>query len=252
MENEPHYVLIEPLAWDTRYFGIPVYKVHAILYTHNDYKLLKKVLQQWASEITAKTRSYYYLDIPSEDTYLIQAICECGFRMIETRLHYVFSGIDAHSSERYPVRKATEDDIDNLKKIAIKMRNPYDRLHADIAFTQETADAYLGTYVENAVRGFVDLILVPAEGSGPPDGFITSSFPVRILDKRIAKFGPTAISNVTRKGWSRKLISETVYVLKDMGTDYILLDTQPANGPSIGNLSQFGFKVVFATHIFSK
>jgi dTDP-4-amino-4,6-dideoxy-D-galactose acyltransferase len=250
--GEAHHVLIEPLAWDTRYFGYPVYKVHTVLYAHDQYGLLKEAMLQWTAQIANELHSFYFLDIPSEDIHLIQAICECGFRLTETRLHYVLSKFDACADERYPVRKPTENDLENLKMVAARMKNPYDRLHADIAFQEDVADAYLATYIENAMRGFADLILVPAEGNGPPDGFITSSFPERILGKRVAKFGNTAISNKTRKGWLRKLISETLYVLKDKGTDYILVNTQPSNGPSNKVLISFGFKFAFGTHIFSK
>jgi dTDP-4-amino-4,6-dideoxy-D-galactose acyltransferase len=253
VDHKPHFVLIEPLPWDTEYFGFPVYKILTVLYTHGNYSLLKKALLQLTSEISNQINSFYFLDIPSEDTYLIQAVCECGFRLTETRLHYAFSITDSYCHERYQVRKATEHDVDNLRKVAIQMRNPYDRLHADIAFKQDTADVYAATYVENSIRGFADLVLVPAEGNGPPDAFITCSLtPGNICNKKFAKIGMVAVFNKTRKGWMMKLISELIYLIKDKGYDYILVDTQSPNMPANKVFASRGFKFVFATHVFVK
>jgi dTDP-4-amino-4,6-dideoxy-D-galactose acyltransferase len=253
IDDEPHYILIEPLPWDSRYFGIPVYKVLTVLYAHKRYGLLKRAMLQWSSEISSRMNSRYTMEIPSEDTDLIQAACECGFRLTETRLHYVLSDISSHCRERYPVRKATEDDIENLRNVAIQMRNPYDRLHADISIQREVADDYVATYIENSVRGFADHVLVPAEGTGPPDAFHTCSvFPERILGKRLAKFGIVAVSKETRKGWHVKLLSETIHLLKDKEVDYILVNTQASNRAANRVLASFGFALAFVTHIFSK
>jgi dTDP-4-amino-4,6-dideoxy-D-galactose acyltransferase len=207
---------------------------------------------QLTSEISEQKHSFFFIDIPTEDAYLIQALCESGFRLTETRLHYALSNLDSYNSKRYPVRKATEFDIENLKKVAIKMRNPYDRLHADVAFTQDTSDKYLAAYIENSVRGFVDLVLVPAAGEGPPDAFLTLLYPVRVLDKMVSKLTCTAVSNETRKGWSVKLLSEMVHVLKDKGADYLLCDTQAPNRGVIRVLVSMGFSLAYVTHIFSK
>jgi dTDP-4-amino-4,6-dideoxy-D-galactose acyltransferase len=253
VDDVAHYVVVEPLAWDTQYFGFPVYKIHTILYTHHDYSLLVRALRQWISGISSQVGSYYIADLPSEDVYLIQAFCDCRYRLTETRLHYVLSDVGSYSRERYPVRRATQDDIDNLRKVAVHMRNPYDRLHADISLKQEVADAYLAIYIENSVRGFADLVLVPAEGDGPPDGFHTCSiYPERILEKRIAKFGIVAVSKETRKGWHYKLLSETLHFLDDNEVNYVLVNTQASNRAVNRVLPSFGFTLAFVTHIFSK
>jgi dTDP-4-amino-4,6-dideoxy-D-galactose acyltransferase len=253
VDSAPHYVLVERLSWDTEYFGYPFYKILTVLYNHGDYRVLRKAMVRFTEEIAREKPSFYFADIPSEDTHLIQVICECGFRLTETRLHYVSSKMDAFVHERYGVREATEQDIENLKQVATAMRNPYDRLHADVAFDQEVADAYVATYVENSVRGFADIVLVPAEGDGPPDGFHTCSLlPERILGKRIAKFGVVAVSNETRKGWHRKLLSETLHRLKDKQIDYILVNTQASNRRANRMLVSFGFELGYVTHIFSR
>jgi dTDP-4-amino-4,6-dideoxy-D-galactose acyltransferase len=250
--NEPHFVLIEPLSWDTDYFGFPVYKVLTVLYTHDRYNLLKKAMVQWTSEISNQIDSLYFIDVPSEDTHLIQALCECKFRLTETRLHFAFLDVGSYCHERYGVRRATENDIENLRKVAIEMRNPYDRLHADVAFKEEIADAYVATYIENSVRGFADFVLVPAEGNSLPDGFFTCSLhPERILGRRIAKVGIVATSSKTRKGWMTKLLSETMYILKDHSADCVLINTQASNRAVSNVLISAGFTLAFVTHILS-
>jgi len=229
-----------------------VHKILAVLYAHNDYGLLKKAMLQLTSSICRDGLSFYFMDIPSEDTHLIQAICECGFRLTETRLHYVFSDFASYCQERYQVRQATEEDIESLRKVAVEMRNPYDRLHADVAFSQETADKYLGSYVENAVRGFADLVVVPAEDNDPPDAWIASLIPVMILDKRVAQGLAAAVSSRTRKGWMKKLMSEWIYILREQGADYTTAITQASNMQANTVWQSLGFTLRFVTHVFSK
>lgn len=253
IEGKFHYVLVETLRWDTEYFGLPVKKVFSVLYSHDNYAVLKSALMQWVSEIGVQENAYYFIDIPSEDLRLIQAFCECGFRLTETRLHYVLSDIGSYAHPvRYRVRTASEADIENLRMVSVQMRNIYDRLHADIAFSTEQADAYVATYIENSIRGFSDLVLVPDEGDGPPDGFHSALFPVDILGRKVARFGITAISALSRKGWLKKLISETIYALMERDAEYILVNTQAPNKLVQHVFEGFGFRLACITHIFAK
>lgn len=253
VDDVPHYVLVERLSWDTAYFGCPFYKLLTVLRAHGSYRALREAMMRFTEGIAKEGPAFYFADIPSEDTHLIQAVCECGFRLTETRLHYVSSNITPVIRERYRVRDATEQDIENLKTVAAAMRNPYDRLHADVTFDPAVADAYVATYVENSVRGFADIVLVPAEGDGPPDGLHTCSvLPQKILGKRIAKFGVVAVSSETRRGWHRKLLSETLHRLKKKRVDYILVNTQASNRQANRILVSFGFELGYVTHIFSK
>ncbi len=54
------------------------------------------------------------------------------------------------------------------------MRNPFDRFHADPAFSQEKADEFLATYIEESIKGLADHIIVPNEPNVPPDAFLTA------------------------------------------------------------------------------
>jgi dTDP-4-amino-4,6-dideoxy-D-galactose acyltransferase len=253
VESEPHFLLIQPLRWDTEFFGFPVYKILTVLYAHDNYSILKEAMIQLTSELSNEKGSYCVGEIPSEDTYLIQAICECGFRLTETRLHYVKSQMESSIRKRYQVRMATEDDIDNLISVAITMRQPFDRLHADIAINQEIADAYIGTLIANSVRGYADFVLVPSVGDGQPDAFLACSlYPDNPIGKKVARVGVAAVSNKTRVGWYPKLLAEAIHVLKDKKVAYVVGATQASNrGVHRTNLL-LGFSVGYVTHIFAK
>jgi len=159
--------------------------------------------------------------------------------------------IPTYTTERYKVRRAELSDIPNLRRVAAEMRNPYDRAHSDIVYNDEIADNYLADYVEQSVKGFTDLVIVPAEEGVPPDAFLTINYPTDILGKKIAKLLVIAASSRTCKGWAKKLNLEGIIRLKEMGTDYVLVNTQSSNKQSVQNLLHKGFLLSGVTHVFS-
>ena len=78
-------------------------------------------------------------------------------------------------------------------------RNDYDRFHADARTSQERADDYLATYIENCVKGFADQVLVPDEEGVPPDSFMASNFDLggSALGYRLDKLLFSAVSSAT-------------------------------------------------------
>ncbi len=86
-----------------------------------------------------------------------------GFRLVETRLHYVHTKISHLTYNAFKTRQATSSDESWLREIAANQRNDFDRHHAEPTFSQKTADAYLAQYASSALRGFCTGILVPSE-----------------------------------------------------------------------------------------
>ena len=145
-------------------------------------------------------------------------------------------------------------DIDNLKKVAAKMRNIFDRFHSDLSFEETKADAYLSTYIENSINGFVDIVIVPNEIGLPSDSFITANIYSQVwgkIDYQISKMILSAISSETNKGWYIKLITEMTYRLKKAGAKSIFMNTQSTNIAVLVTWEKLGYKLVRATHILS-
>lgn len=253
VEDKAHYLLIEPRKWDSDFFGFPVYKIITVLYAHNNYDVLKRAVFHLVSDLMKKADAYYFGEFPSEDIYLIQAICEAGFRLTETRIHYVNAQCEIRVNKRYEVRTATAHDVDNLKSVAIEMRQPFDRLHADAAISQDVADAYLAKLIESSVHGFADFVLVPSVGDSEPDAFLACSiYPDSPVGKRVARLGVAAVSNKTRLGWYPKLVTEALHILKNRNVDYVVGDTQASNRLVHRNALMLGFNVGYVTHMFSR
>lgn len=249
-EGHDHFFVFRKLAWDSDFFSCDINKIEYILYDHYSLPILSKAIKRFLLEI-AKPSEYYFIDIPSEEILLIQALNDNKFKLIETRLNYYLNNINHFDSKRYNVRKATIDDIQPLRQVAIKMRNRYDRVHADFAFNIDVADAYLGKYIEESIMGFADIVLVPDIPKVVPFGFLALNKPRNITGIQVAKLVLAAVDNTHVKGWLYNLLTEAIYELKNHSTEYITTITQASNNPAIKTWEKAGFKLGFITHIFS-
>jgi dTDP-4-amino-4,6-dideoxy-D-galactose acyltransferase len=245
-----HYFIYKNLKWDSRYFHFNINRIELIVFNHNEFKILTLAIKKFVN-LVIKPEEYFFFNVPSEETLLIQAISLAKFRLVETRLNYYLPDIKDYKAPRHNVRKANIDDIPILKEIAVKMRNEYDRVHADLAFSSKEADAYLGTFVEETVRGFADMVMIPDIFGVKPFGFLAANSPQNILGKNIAKLVLAAVDNSIYKGWLFNLLSEVIYELKGHYTDYLTTITQASNRPAIRTWEKAGFRLGSTTHIFS-
>jgi len=250
VKGHKHFFIYKNLKWDSDYFKFKVNRIELILFNHNDLKVLNIALRRFIKDFI-RPGEYFFINIPCEEIILIQAISDTGFRLVETRLNFYLSNIKKYQAQRYPVRKANEEDIQILKKIASRMRNKYDRVHADSSFRTEQADSYLGTFVEESIKGFADMVIIPDIDGVEPFGFLAANNPVKVLGLNIARLVLAAVDNSNHKGWLFKLLSEVIYALKNKSTDYLTTITQASNKPAIHTWEKAGFKLAYTTHIFS-
>lgn len=134
------------------------------------------------------------------------------------------------------------------------MRNPFDRFHSDWTYSTSIADKYLETYIENAINGFSDIILVPDGEKTEPDSFLTADLYQNDWDKlnyKISKMVLSAVSSETNKGWYVKLISEMTYKLMEYGVESIFMNTQSTNFAVLSTWEKLGYKIGRATHLLS-
>ncbi len=248
--NKEHFFIYKKLEWDTNYFGFPVFKILMILYDHEDRGALNEAINKFAEKCIARG-AYWFFDVPGEDMKIVQAMGGTKFSMVETRLNFYLKNIQSSVYENFPVRTAVKEDIPDLREVAMKMRNRFDRVHSDPAFTTEQADAYLATFAEQSIKGFADIVLVPDVPDLKPFGFLAGNKPVSISGYNIAKLVLTAIDGSGQKGWLFKLLSSMICMVKEDKADIMTTNTQAANRASISVWEKAGFKLSFVTHIFS-
>jgi dTDP-4-amino-4,6-dideoxy-D-galactose acyltransferase len=197
--------------------------------------------------------NYIFTEIPSEDVYLMQALNESLFRLVETRMTY-YLDLKNYNNKRYNVREAIIGDIPNLKKVSSKMVNPYDRFHADVFYNKKVADNFLGVFAEESVKGFADYVLVPDEDGLPSDSFLTARYNKEWwgeINIKVSKMVLSAVSSTTNKGWYIKLISEMALHLKELGVDFVMMHPASTNKAVIHSYEKLGCKLGKVTHILS-
>lgn len=249
------------LEWDSKFINYPTYRIEFVDWDKTITDPLKEVTQtilDLKKELSARHSHYYlFAEIPSEDLVMIQALGGVGFKLIETRLTYFHDNIAEYSwPHRYSVRQATDMDIPNLRTVAMEARNNFDRLHADAFFSDGLADSYLGTYIENSIKGFSDLVLVPDEvinGSNLPGAFFAGD----LISQQKSPLGISSGSIVltaagpSRRGWHLKLMSEMCLHFQQQGVQLVYMKTQPTNRAVIRNCEKLDWKYGNCTHIFA-
>jgi len=253
VNGKNHVFLLKYLSWDTEYFKMPTYKLMFVLYDHHDYLTLKEAVKSFVEDFFVKKNTYCFSEVPSEDIFTIQALNECGFKLVETRLTYYLE-LNKYEFKRFNTREATILDIPNLKRVAREMRNEFDRFHAESIFDSKIADEFLATYIEESIHGFSDYTMVPAETGVPPDAFLTANYLKDEWDSigvRVSKMVLSAVSSETCKGWYVKLISEMAYHLKFIGADYAFMHPATTNRAVIRTYEKLGCRYGKCVHILT-
>ena len=250
VEGYRHYFVCRELPWDSAYFKRRVIRAEIILFEHTSADIVSKAVNKFIGE-TIRDNDYILINVPCEDLLLLQGLAGTGFRLVETRLNYYFDGFQTATPPAVPLRRADIKDIPALKDIAIRMRNIYDRIHADPAFSNEEGDAYLGTFIEESVKGFADMVLVPAMAGEKPFGFLAANNPKPVLGYNIAKLVLAAVDNSVQKGWLYHLLTGVIFELKGQKTNILTTITQASNIPAIHTWEKAGFRLGFVTHVYS-
>jgi len=256
VKNYDHYFILKKLEWDSAFFERPMYRLITILYAHRIEGILNDAVRRFRKELITNTdkTAYCYIELPSEAINTIQSLTSNGFKLVESRIHQYLSNIQNFSHKRFDVRKATTQDAENLAVVAAKMRNKYDRFHADHNFSNELADRYLSRFAEETTKNFADVVLVPNETGIPPNALLAVNFlkdEWAKLEEKVSQLVLASVDKNACKGWYEKLLSEVCYLLKENGTDYLITNTQTTNREPIHVNEKLGFKYSHTTHILT-
>jgi dTDP-4-amino-4,6-dideoxy-D-galactose acyltransferase len=250
--GKTHYFIIEKLSWDSSFFGGNMYRLHTVLYDHEDLDLLTLAIQEFKTIFFSSEKRHCYVKIPSEDLLLIQALTKNSFYLAETRLNF-YKPLEDYNYDRFEVRNCGEQDAEFIREVAAKNRNIYDRFHADPYFNQETADRFLGEYAYQCVKGYSDIVLMPSEKNIKPEAFIAISDIEKdalIVGEKINRIALTAVGAACR-GWHLKLCSEALYYAKNRSAKWMFMTTQSTNTAVFISCSKLGFCLGSTEHVFS-
>jgi len=247
-------IYFKKLIWDSDFFGVPVFRVeYSFLPLGIQEEVVKAAFTELQIAIASDNDEFYIFgEVPAEDTQTCMGMTGAGWRLIETRLTYVKDDMQKFEFiEERQTRNAELGDIPELRTTSSNAINPYDRFHADSFFSDREAADFMAVFAENSVRGFADVVLVPA--TGPADAFLTGVYLPKsdvTGNLKIAKPVLSAVSK-NRKGWYKHLIGSMGNQFKAMGVDIAFMTTQSTNRAVQKVWFQHGFRFGRATHIFS-
>lgn len=247
-----HHFLVKHLDWDSRYFGFDCFQIEMVLYDHTDHRLLHEAVELFVRLLPPG--SYTSFTVPATDIVMMQALSGSPFLLVEPRVNYALDlrGLTPdHFDVDGQVGLAAIDDANALGGIASRCRNPFDRVHADPAFSTDVADAYLGVFASESVKGFADAVFKISDKKGIPYGFLAVNQPVVRLGYRVSKLVLAAAdASVARGSLSALLKAVTAWCIHQQA-DYLTTITQAANGAAIRAWEKGGFSLYSVTQVYS-
>lgn len=237
-------VLAERLEWDSAFFGYDIVRLNSVVYDNENHPDLVPVLQAWLALLSQRGIRYVMSVVFPEDLCLVQALGQCGFELIESRITFHQKIADFTPKERYDIRKATDQDVDYLSAVAREMVNPFDRFHADRFINRKDADRLMSEWVRASIEGsFADFAIVPDVPK--PQAFCT----VKSHQEKWHLWGVNLAQSVVLgavapsfKGWYRKLISESNIMLASMGAEHVFWKTQITNRAAIRTAEKLDYR----------
>ena len=245
-------LIFELLDWDTEFFGRPIYKIHFLeLIANSSIAHIDELFKQMLSSLPGRSeKPYLFMEIPSEDLEILEAVSQSGWKMIETRLTYYHPDISLFETEILNrTRLANHEDIDDLRKTAIGTRNHFDRFHSDSHFSDAEVDRFMGVFIENAVNGREDYVVVPKHG--PANAFFAGSKAEIDPDISVGRMTLSAVS-AERKGWHIDVTQALCCYFQHDNIQTAVMTTQSTNRAVLANLVKLNFRFGRASHIYSR
>jgi dTDP-4-amino-4,6-dideoxy-D-galactose acyltransferase len=249
-------IWVRYLEWDSVYFSCPTYRLEFVDWDPDVIEpatnVAEKLIELKAELLDRHGRYYLFMEIPSEDVVALQALGLSGFRLIETRLtHYIDDLESFEEPSAFPVRVARKEDAENLRDVAMRARNDFDRFHADPFFSDLVADEYLAEYTAQCILGLTDIVLVPNVDRLLPNAFVCGTLNINAPNEmHIGRLVLVAVAD-ERRGWYRHLNSALLIWMKNNGMSYCVNTTQSTNRAVIHVCEQLGYKYGRSAHLLA-
>ena len=241
------FIIYEYLTWDSNYFKNNTIKIH-YLNSKNYSQNFTQVITLFIEHLNKSyTNLYIFIELPSDEISFVQDLNKAGFALVESRIVHYKEILRPEEIERKCI-SANVDNIESIKKTAFKMRNIFDRTHADKYFSEEIADKYVEKYAENCLlEKLSDIVLIP-ENKYEQNAFLA------LKKNQLQNYSQiilTAVSSETNKGWYIDLVKNAVNYSLENNINRIINTTQINNAPVIHTLEKLGFKTGKTSHILS-
>jgi hypothetical protein len=116
-------------------------------------------------------------------------------------------------------------------KCRARARNALYRYHTDPFLSAPESAEYLAAYVSIAVRGFSDMLILPAPDSSEPSAFLTGTFDHCYEKACGAKIARIALTTVApeRSGRNKRMNCELLHWFKNCGAQLVDTTTRLTN-----------------------
>jgi ribosomal protein S18 acetylase RimI-like enzyme len=256
LDNNFITVEIEKLDWDTNHFGI----VMASMTIRQKEKIHSKSdidsLICEAMDMAHKEGiEHVTVKLASDSKKLIHSCEDRGFRLMDTRVEFIFDYKDTKIIDiknQCIIREGKAEDEEKLVSISIESFSNYiDRFHSDEKIDNVKADKLYELWVRNSYKGYADSIII-AEVEGEIVGFSTFKEFVSQTDSG-EKIGEIVLSAVSKKARGKGVYTSMINEGVKMGLrrmNYLLVKTQIDNIAVQKAWASLGFKPYRSEYIF--
>jgi GNAT superfamily N-acetyltransferase len=216
--------MIEELTWDTGLFGRKIGRLTEV----PSEKILGNILED------AKEQKYRYLTCRLSANKIddVRILEKKGFYLTDIGI-LLERDMDAIEETPIPVREALVNDIAMLKEM-VKGVFTDSRFYHDPFFTNDEADRAFQAWIENAVKGFADKVLLIGN-----EGFITCK-----VSGTTGNIHLIGVSPLYRgRGIGTALVLHALRWFKEQGLKNVTVRTQAGNSNSIKFYTHLGFKI---------
>jgi dTDP-4-amino-4,6-dideoxy-D-galactose acyltransferase len=229
--SPPGTDLVEPLDWDSAFWGVAAARVHA----DDADGLLRAVADCDRSGVV-----WGSLLVPTEDLDLVVAAIETGFVPVDVRVTLAACVTDSDlSTGPSDQHLADESDVDALATIA-RDALTMSRFFADPNLPDARCADFYETWIRNSVGGPLADAVIVERGDDGIDGFIT----IRRSTVDDATLPLVAVSPGRQgRGIGRAMLASTQRWLVANDVRRVEVTTQLANVPAIRLYEAHGFRV---------
>jgi dTDP-4-amino-4,6-dideoxy-D-galactose acyltransferase len=225
---------IQPLAWDSEFWGFPVGRLQATTLRHEDWPAIRESSRELG------IRCLYFLADPT-DAETVVAAEACGMHYADTRMTFARK-LDVASLPA-TVRPATTDDIEALVPLA-RVGHKDSRFFFDPGFDRHRCGDLYETWLRRSLEGFADRTLVAVHNDRPV-GYMT------LHRRQTGQVGIIAIDEAARGlGLGRALIEAAHATYLEWGLEEASVVTQLRNIAAQRLYQANGYRIAEVGHWF--
>lgn len=238
---------IQPLAWDSEFFGLPIARTQTPFLKAQEMEQVVRACEQ------ARVQCLY-CELDPEDAAALEQAQKLGFRFVELRMvlhHDLRQPADAAPASPAGAALAVDvqpqpEDMPALEEIALAIA-PQSRFAVDLRFGAEASRRLYLRWLHNSLRDSAVTFLLMRQ-AGQVAGFATLK-PAG-SDRRLELIGvaPTARG----QGIGAQLLRAVVSSAAAAGAAQVTVVTQGRNTSAVRMYERAGFRLAHVTYYFHK